>query len=89
MTRISRLTHRTGWRSRPGRTKRNVRGRLGRIDIIVTPKAHFRPGEPSGPRVGKSGVSREGRCHTRVERTTGLANGWISAKNKGLRRAGQ
>ena len=89
MTQISRLTHRTGWRSRPGRTERNVRGRLGRIDIMVTPKAHSRPGKPSGPRMGKSGVSREGRRHTRVERMTGLANGWISAKNKGRRRAGQ
>ena len=89
MTRISRLTSWMGWRSRTNRTKRNVRGRLGRIDIVVAPKAHIRPGEPSGPRVGKSGVSREGRRHTRVERTTGLANGWMSAKNKGLRRAGQ
>ena len=89
MTRISRLTGRTGRRSRTNRTKRNMRGRLGRIDIVVAPKAHFRPGEPSGPRVGKSGVSREGRCHIRVERTTGLAKGWISAKNKGRRRAGQ
>ena len=89
MTQSSRLTHRTSWRSRPGRIEKDVRGRLGRIDIIISSKAHFRSGEPSGPRIGKSGVSWKGRCHIRVERTTGLAKGWILAKNKGLSRTGQ